>query len=318
MTAISQEDFEKIQKKIISKFGGIDKIIPKYRIIRNPFECPISKITIPELYQRIIQPSRILTISEQMNILGGYDRAKPIVLNEEFKVVDGQHRLLASQMLGYKEIWAVVYEFESFEAEVTYWVWAQKNMAPPGPDQFWHSQYLIDNPYAKLIYKLCKDDISSICKGHVAIKTAKSKKKKITLAVFLQIMNQVGLNFSKTSHWSQANDHLFAKRIKDLGYDQIRDNMNGFFSWFFDIYGKQKFNNAGYDKQVMLAVVQVYIKMTENKLLKGKKNYNYSIRKLQRFDYNISKINKFKIDDYVTKMVNDIDSNRSKQYRIEK
>ena len=239
MGNISQEEFDVLQKKIVDKFGGFDKIKPRYKVIRNAFECPTNKITIPDLYQRSIQPSRTMNVAKQMEILGGYDRSKPIVLNEKFEVVDGQHRLLATQMMGGNKIWVVIYEFNTFEDEVTYWVWAQKNMAPPGPDQFWHSQYLIKNTYAKLIYDLSQNDKTSVCHNMVALKTAKSKKKKITLAVFLSILNQVGLGFAHSSHWSQDNDHVFTKRISDLKYEPIKKRMNDFFTWFNIIYGRK-------------------------------------------------------------------------------
>ena len=42
-------------------------------------------------------------------------------------------------------------------------------MAPPTPDQFWHAQYLIKNPYAILIYELARNDSNSICKGKIAL-----------------------------------------------------------------------------------------------------------------------------------------------------
>jgi len=317
MSTLSQEEFDKLQKKIVSKFGGIDKIRPRYKPIRNPFLCATAKITIPDFYQRILQPSRVLKICGQMDVLGGYDRAKPIVLNEKFEVVDGQHRLLALLMRGGTKIWVVIYEFNTFEDEVTYWVWAQKNMAPPGPDQFWHSQYLIKNPYSVLIYDLCQNDVTSICNNMVALKTSKAKKKKITLAVFLPILNQMGLKFSHSSHWSQDNDHVFTNKIKEIGYQEIKARMNAFFTWFITIYGKSKFNNPGYEKPIMLALIRVFKRMYDEGHLKTKRNYNYSVRKMQGFNYSAMKVAKGKVDDYESGFIKEYSEKRSSKYRLD-
>ena len=233
------------------------------------------------IFQREIKAGRVKKIRAKMKVYG-YDPANPVVLGEDGKLIDGQHRTLSAASLDITHIPAIIARFRSPRAKAEYFVTKSRpeGGAMATVDRL-RAELSSGNIYAKYIYKLCRDDSTSIFHGRVGLKGVPSPKSKMSPVVFLKIFNWIGLNHRRG--WEQQSSHSAETKIRELSYQEIKDRMNDFGFWFFSWVSTN--DKLVYRDKIITGILDFYLMMIRQADSNLDSLKKASIKKLQLFDF---------------------------------
>ena len=82
---------------------------------------PLTKLSFDKEFKELFsqEEDKVQRIAENMK-QNGFDRSQPIIVNEEFKILDGNSRFMASQLAGLKEVPVIMKKFESKDEALVY------------------------------------------------------------------------------------------------------------------------------------------------------------------------------------------------------
>jgi len=82
---------------------------------------PLTKLSFDKEFKELFsqEEDKVQRIAENMK-QNGFDRSQPIIVNEEFKILDGNSRFMASQKAGLKEVPVIMKKFESKDDALIY------------------------------------------------------------------------------------------------------------------------------------------------------------------------------------------------------
>jgi len=233
------------------------------------------------VFQREIKAGRTKNIIMKM-LVYGYDPANPVIIGEDGKLIDGQHRTLAAAALEIKEIPAIIARFKSPQEKAKYFV--AKSRPEGGAmaigDRI-RAELSSGDIYAKYVYKLGRDDSTCIFHDKVGLKGVPSPKGKISPVAFLKIFNWIALDHRR--RWEQQSVHILETKIRESSYQEIKERMNDFGIWFFSWVSPN--DNLVYRDKNILGILDFYLMMLKQPGSSLDSLKRASIRKLQTFDF---------------------------------
>lgn len=230
-------------------------------------------------YQRCIEPSRKRGIAQSM-VTTGYWPEETIIVNQDFEIVDGQHRVVAALQVGIKQVPISVVEFKDKRTEATYFSLKNNWNTSLKPVDFWYARYQFCHPYATCIYELDIDD-DSLLKNNIALKGRETKKAKFTITDCCLFINfAVGYN----QNWSKEKDAFLTKRVVNLGYEPIKEEINDFIDCFYSIFGNSKRSNPfAYRASSIRSFITFYSLAKRQDFLSSRRKLNEFIGKMATY-----------------------------------
>jgi len=256
-----------------------------------------AKVDVNIEFQREIETRRLKTINRSMNLMNGmFDHAKPIVLGEDGKAIDGKHRIELAIKRGMKEIPYVQYKFASPVDAVRYFQLAQiKTMGMKARDELF--AYLkSDHCYARLIYMICESK-HSILSGFHDLKLEqghKSTNDSIKVENICYIINAVVLG--RKTGWARVNAdylHTIAEPVvtNSKNIKMAINDVNEFIKFFLNSFGwSTKRGELKFKEHFLLGFLELY-----TDVLKPTELFKKDQKKVE------SKLSKFKLIPEVTK-----------------
>lgn len=230
-------------------------------------------------YQRPLESSWIGKLIDDYK-MNGFDRSKPITLNDKFQIVDGQHRYQAALEFGMINIPAVIYSFDTYTDEVMEYYRQNDWHHTHNTKMYWNARYEAKEPIAQLLYKL-QDDENCYLHNDINLYGKEGPLKyKIGQALVL-------LNYSVHIHnrWQRQVDDKIRERIANRNYEDIRRYINLTLQFIYDCWGKDKQTaHVIYMARTFEALVRFYKILDKNHKLVGKYR-NSAVKRMQSFKF---------------------------------
>ena len=231
------------------------KFVKKY-----PIEALIDKNQ--HLFQRRLQIGRLKHISKKIQKFGFL--MIPIIVDENYKMVDGQHRVIVAYLLGFKQVPVVVYNFKNQMEKAKFF--STMSIPEGGPiavmDRV-NAKKLAGDPYESMIYKLVVTDKLSLFRNKVSFKDQPNPNSKISLPSFMKITNWIGLGIRRG--WETSYDGYLQGTVGKLGsagYMDVRDKLNEFATWTFSWAGSTRASRSLlYRDKILCGFLDFYIFM---------------------------------------------------------
>ena len=240
-------------------------------------KVPVESLKFNQDYQRVTQPARVKQVKQGIIACGQFLSDKPITVNQNNEVVDGQHRLLAAKELGYSHVPIAKYRFATSELEAKYFIFTN-NYDPrlKAPD-YWYAKLLSKDPLAEFLYRL-HDDENSALKDKIAIRGKETKKSKWQISAVLEaILLALG---DPHRHWKKDIHDKWVSTLASKGQREVMLNVNDFVIWYEKIFGTKTKNPFAYYKDSFRAIKLFYFKLKEKEM----HNKNSTINKMKSFD----------------------------------
>jgi len=246
-------------------------------------------------FQRDIQLPRLKKIARKIFKFGFI--LIPIIVDENYKMVDGQHRAIVAYKMGFTHIPVVVYSFKTSTDKADFFSEMSK---PEGGaiavlDRV-NAAHQSKYPYESLLYMLAEKDPSSSFCDKVSLKGVKNRNKKIPLPAFIKMVNWIV--FGVRRPWQQSIDAPLQDLAKDMGkkeYANALARMNDFASWLFGWAGSTRDSRPLlYKDKIICGMLDFYLIMEENATTKKRLNrfkrdsrirfQTYELNNLMSFD----------------------------------
>jgi len=252
----------------------------KMKVIKKWFEPPISKLKFEPIYQREIDPAHLRKVTGSIRDFG-YWPNEVIVLNPNFEIVDGTHRVVGAKKNNLKKIPACICQFKNKECEAAFF-WlindpvGKKKLAPK---DIWHAKYKAGNDVAKFLRKLEQHPMSML-RERIAMRNKYTPKAKFTIGDVL-IMINIGTR-SNPNRWKARDEKYISKALAGKGDDRCMEQINLFVCWFDDCFGSSKpLNPKPYSNSGFRAVAVLYnLLKTQGCLSNGNRKV---VRKMKKF-----------------------------------
>ena len=238
-------------------------------------KVPVESLKFNQDYQRAKQPSRVRQVKNGLIACGQFLSDKPITVNQNNEVVDGQHRLWAAMELGYNHVPIAKYKFATPELEAKYFIFTNNYDPRLKTPDLWYANLLSKDPIAVFMYRL-DEDPNSILKDNIALKH-KETNYKWRIPPTLEI---IGLASGDPHHnWTKQIHPKWITLLSNKGQKNTLIEVNEFVSWYQSIFGMKKKNPFAYYTDTFRAAKLLYIKLKE----KGWHNKQSTINKMKSF-----------------------------------
>lgn len=215
---------------------------------------PVEKLRAGQEYQRGLESHRVAKILESIS-QNGYWPWSAIVVNQDLKIIDGQHRVEAAKQIKLKEVPVCMVMCKNEKEEAGLFSKLNSFNTRLRPADFWHARFLIGHPVALLIYRL-NNDPSALCFNKVAVK-GHGAPSRLPVSSFLNIL--IGVLFDCFDFWTLRADEGYCRRIVSLDYCIVLSKINKFFGWFFDSFGNDPVKNRlAYTGDSLRVAVELY------------------------------------------------------------
>lgn len=254
----------------------------EFQVIKGYHMFPVKDINFDIAgYQRDIEPARLKNIMNSIEKTGYWPQLA-ITLNHIFKPVDGRHRAFASKKLGYEEIPAVIFKFETLQDEARYFEVYNGFNTSLSPVDFWHARYKAEHPIAVLLYKLEQDE-DCLFYNRIALKYHETKMSKYTITkAFSIIFLSLGLSIFK---WNSREDERIIKSVINTDYNIIKDNVNTHVNIIEKSFGSEIKNNRAYSAMGLRALCQFINYLKRYNKLESNNDIEKLIFKMQSFHF---------------------------------
>lgn len=225
----------------------------KHRVIVNP-----NLLNIGTEYQRPIDKNRIQKISNSIKQFG-YWQQEVIIVNEDYFIIDGQHRTMAAKQCNIAQIPICVVQFKDKQLEAKYF-WNKNDWNTSlKPIDYWHGRFLAGDIIAKTVYQL-ESDIDFLLYDKVALKN-KSTKWKMTIPTLLTMIGRANANIE---HWYRKRDERYKKIFASIKYSTLLNNTNDFLFFYSSCFGELSSNNkTPYHNKIVRSFGIFYGKLKE-------------------------------------------------------
>lgn len=204
-------------------------------------------------YQRPLESAWIGKLIDDYK-MNGYDRSKPITLNEKKEIVDGQHRYEAAKEYGMIKIPAIIYSFDTYTDEVMEYFRQNDWHHSHNTKMYWNARNESQEPIAQLLYRLESDEISYLHNDINLYPKEGPLKYKIP-SILTLVAYSIGINH----RWNRAYDDKFREKVMEFKYDDIRHTIHATLQFIYDCWGKDKHaNRAVYMSRVFEALIKFH------------------------------------------------------------
>lgn len=275
ITAMSTRRKQSAQKKELFDVGENDFGMT---LISSNKKLPVESLKFNRQYQRATEQARKEKVKQSIIKCGQFLTDQSLTVNQDFEVVDGQHRLLAAKELKISHIPATVYRFSDKQKEAAFFVHINGFVQALNPVDYWYGRFLSGCPIATFMYFLEASQESKL-RGQIVIKGSDSHKNRIPPSMALEI---IIIGIGHAHQWTRQRDNAFVKKMTEVGETQALLKINQFVGWYQDIFGTKKENPIAYRRDAFRAICSLYnrlliVDMTHNKT---------TIQKMQTFPMN--------------------------------
>ena len=249
----------------IGNTGPDPNKLPPLILIKVVEDYPIADLINKNLhvFQRKLQLRRLIKIALKV-LKFGY-LYSPIMLDDLFKMIDGQHRVVVAYLLGYETVPVAIYRFRSSKVKAD--VFAELSQPEGGPPAIMDridSRKIAGYPYESMIHRLIMNDSQSSFYDAVNYKGA-THKSKMSLPVFVKIFNWIGLGIRRK--WDDGYDSYLqhtCQQMDNVAYVELRERLNIFMRWFSGWSGAYGTNKDLYKERVLTGFMDFYLSMIEH------------------------------------------------------
>jgi hypothetical protein len=239
---------------------------------------PVESLKFNRQYQRATEPARKERVKKSIITCGHFLPDQSITVNQDYEVVDGQHRLLAALELEMTHIPATIYHFADKQKEAAFFVHINGFVQALSPLDYWYGRFLARCPIANFMYFLESDQQSKLM-GQIIVKGSDSKKSRIPPTLALEIIIKA---IGSYSNWSRRSDDILVKKMISTGTKTALFNVNNFVGWYQEIFGKKKENPDAYRNDSFRAISFLYDRLFRE----GVAHQRYTMQKLKSFPMN--------------------------------
>jgi hypothetical protein len=247
-------------------------------LISSNKKLPVESLKFNRQYQRATEVARKEKVKQSIIKCGHFLPDQSITVNQDYEVVDGQHRLLAAKDLEISHIPATIYNFSDKEKEAAFFVHINGFDQRLNPVDYWYGRMLSGCPLARFMYFLESDSQSNL-RGQIIVKGANSHKNRIPPSMVLEIII-LGMGYSH--QWTKARDESFVQKIKTMGEGPILFHTNQFVSWYQFIFGIKKENPIAYRRDSFRAICSLYKRLQSSNIAHQK----ITMQKMKTFPMN--------------------------------
>ena len=242
---------------------------------------PVSALKVGRPYQRSIDLSRMNNILFSIQ-KHGYLNSFVITTNQDFFIIDGQHRKLAAEKAGIESVPVSVMHCEDLQEEAELFNLLNSFNTKLKPLDAWHARYLVGHPIAKAVYLLNENEKSLVCE-RIALKGHDSEEYKLRIGDITLILNCCVLNLAKT--WTYDADRGLCDRLSKKTDEEVLSECNQFFSWFFSCFGSDKKSNPiPYSRASMRPIVFFFLRLKRIGFFQlGRSQQTDAIKKMNSF-----------------------------------
>jgi len=290
------------------------------KLIKYINRCPIETLMDKNLngFQRALQFARLKNIGIKVKQFGYLKIA--IIVDQNYKIVDGGHRLVIAWVFGITHIPVLVYKFRNVKEEAIFF--NKINTPEGGPIAAMEriaARKIAGMPYECLIMKLIAEDKGSTFYDRVAYKNHTGKER-VTMLSFLKIINWIGLGVRHK--WQNNDTDVFLqtsteRMIKAGNYLEIRDRMNAFGRWFFDWAGQARSTTPeAHGDKILYGMLEYYLMMLHQKSGKQLKSaLKASVRKFTGYD--LKGLLRYDITHVAGQLIADYNKGKQKANKLE-
>jgi hypothetical protein len=235
-----------------------------------------------DVYNREICIQHVENLSEDI-VLNGFNDVKPIELNTDYEILDGQHRFLAVIAAGKDMVPCVVVSFpnKNLEADYFSYINSQGAAKPLRNVDLLKSQKAAGNEYAELIYSLHNQPESPLFKKISGLKgdnlVPVEKYYCISASKVCQLVSSVV--FKSNSNLKKDDMYKFGEKTKGLTMEDLLGPISEFTEFFYSCFGSRKDKNIMYQDGVFRALISFWYHLKRLGLLKNKSDLKALIKK---------------------------------------
>jgi len=241
-------------------------------------------------FQRNIERVRKNKLIESMKA-DGYWVSSPITVNQDFHVVDGQHRVLAALELGIEKVPAFVVNYGSEKDEAAHFSTLSDWNTKLKTKDYWAARKAHGDPVAEVIYAL-NQDLASLMHHDIQLKEnvpgagRKGQRWQITDALHF-IKAGLGLK----SPWARATHHTWSSAIKNIIDEEGKASIVGYVNLPVNFWNatfgttRDASTKDIYTGTHVAAYCEFYSKLLMAGLLRTKHHWDSVISKMKTFNY---------------------------------
>ena len=231
----------------------------------------IDRIGFNPTYQRMFEKSRYTKIKKLLIEYGMYWPSSVITLNEQYEVIDGQHRVKAAKDLGYKELPCCIVTFPTLQHEARFFSDYNNYNPTLKAIDFWNARFLAGHPVAKIIYDLESNPSSSFY-NKIAIKGKETKASKWSIVMAISAIS-ISCCLSNT-HWSINHDQIITNAVVKTDYNYIMAYTNDMVRWFESCFGTKLNGSLAYQSRIFRPILLLYQVLLNNGVANKKDTIN--------------------------------------------
>jgi len=230
----------------------------------------LDRLKVGTQWQRNLDARRVNKLARRMDEMGGFLDAFPILVTEDYRIIDGQHRLAAANKNKYRlvPIIRITLNSGNIKTAARFFCTINDWNSSLQPIDNWHARYVADHPVAKTLYQL-NEDSSCMLGGRIRIR-GNAKSQTFTIADTLHMLN-IAL-FNSPERWTKQSDDSFTRKIETLNYNEILPAINNFCDFFFGAVGhsRHKGNKHFFRYEGSKAIAKFYLLAKEQGHLDSK------------------------------------------------
>ena len=219
-------------------------------------KVPIESLKFNRDYQRATEHARKENAKKGMIACGQFLPDKPLTVNQDNEIVDGQHRYLAAKELGHKTVPVVRYSFASKQKEAEFFIFINNFDQRLKAADFWYASYLAKDTMASLMYELNESDLSAL-KNNIALKGSETNSKWSISSV----QEAIGLAIGNDTNWQKKAHTAWTNKIESMGTKTVVSRVNMFVRWYHDIFGLKSDAPWAHRLDVFRAIKFLYLKL---------------------------------------------------------
>ena len=217
---------------------------------------PIESLKFNRDYQRAMDPSRKEKVKKGIVSCGQFLPDKPVVVNQDNEIVDGQHRVTAAKEIGITRIPVVKYRFSSKKKEAEFFIFTNNYDPRLKPVDYWYAKYLAGDGLAVFLYELNTSENSAL-QNMIALKGSETNSK----WVISSVLGAISVPFNVDSHWEKKVHDYWISALHDMGTKTVMGKINMFVNWYHQIFGYKSDSPWAHRQDVFRAIKTLYINL---------------------------------------------------------
>ena len=228
------------------------------KLLETAKKVPVESLKFNRDYQRATETARKESAKKGMIACGQFLPDKPITVNQDNEIVDGQHRYIAAKEIGMTHVWAVRYLFTDKQKEAEFFIFINNFDQRLKTADYWYANYLAKDTLAVFLYEMNENPESAL-KNMIALKGSETNSK----WTISNAQDALGTAIGFDTNWKKDSHHHWVARIEAYGNKTVMHKTNLFVKWYHDVFGLKSETPWSHRKDVFRAIKFLYLKLEE-------------------------------------------------------